>query len=192
MRSPLMYATSGSDRDVELKWLAVKSVFLVTLPCGRRASCIRSLHWVFTIYRENDPYQQVCLLRISPVFRAKNQRSSDLSSFLVIPRIAHLVPRDPERFLCPVRALSLYTHRTATLHRHVKCFSTGWSHWVGNMAKVHNRSFQQMVYASCEDSIRQPPPVGISAHELRALAASWAYRRHVPLEGTLLVVQQYF
>jgi hypothetical protein len=182
MRSPFVNATSGSDRDVELKWLTVKAVFLVALACGRRVSCIRSLQWDFTISRGNDPYQQVCTLRTLPEFRAKNQRSSDLSPSVVIPGMAHLVPRDPERFLCPVRTLRLYAHRTARLHRGIKRL---FVHWVDNKAEIttgHISRWVMLAVKTAYESVGQTPPVGISAHELRALAASWAYRRHVPLE----------
>ena len=182
LKYPYVDPTSGSDYHVELKWLTLKCVFLVALATGRRVSCLRALEYDFIVGRGNDHNQQVISLNTLPEFRAKNQRHCDASERIVIPGIAHLNPREPERLLCPVRCLRIYAKRTAD--RHTGCLRL-FVNWLPGKSEITAGSVSRWVMLAVKQAYENSgdtPPSGIAAHEVRALSASWAYRNHVHLD----------
>ena len=81
----------GSYYGIDLKWLTVKAVFLVTLATGRRVSCIRSLANDFTVSRGRDRGQQVLILNtLSSELRISGP---EIVRFLRVTRYGALSPR---------------------------------------------------------------------------------------------------
>ena len=52
-------------------------------------------------------------IRMVPKFIPKNQRPEIIPEPIKFPGMAHLFPNEPERLLCPVRALGLYIVKSA-------------------------------------------------------------------------------
>ena len=182
LRAPYVIDSAGSDHGIDLKWLTLKTVFLVALASGRRVSYIRALAYEFTLNRGSVHSQHVLALSTLPEFRAKNQRSSDKPMFVSLPGIAHLVPQEPERFLCPVRCLRMYAHVTADRHNHCPRM---FVHWLPGKADITSGSISRWIMLAVRKAYvatGQNAPSGISAHELRALSASWAYTNHADLD----------
>jgi len=174
------YVQDGSDKHIPLKWFTIKTVFLVALATGRRVSCIRSLAYEF-IVGKGASHSQVLSLVTLPEFRAKNQGSKARPERLLLPGMAHLVPHDPERFLCPVRALRMYAHRTAEMHAGIHRL---FLNWVPGLSEIKTSHISRWIILAIKQAYTDadlqlgPRP----AHEVRALAASWAYTNHVCLD----------
>ena len=113
MKSP--FAINGTDRHISLELLSYKTAFLVALASGARGSELVALsrashNLEFTTLASG--VKQVSI-RMVPKFIPKNQRPEIIPEPIKFPGIAHLFPNEPERLLCPVRALGLYTVKSA-------------------------------------------------------------------------------
>ena len=109
------FTINGSDRQISLELLSYKTAFLVALASGARGSELVALSRAsrnldFTMLPSGA--KQVSI-RMVPKFIPKNQRPEVIPEPIVFPGMAHLFPKDPERLLCPVRALGLYIVRSA-------------------------------------------------------------------------------
>ena len=109
------FTINSSDRHISLELLSYKTAFLVALASGARGSELvalsRAAHNLeFTILPSGA--KQVSI-RMVPKFIPKNQRPEVIPEPIKFPGMAHLFPNNPERLLCPVRALGLYIVRSA-------------------------------------------------------------------------------
>ena len=99
------------------------------------------------------------------------------------PGIAHLFPHEPERLLCPVRALGLYIVRSVEraqddsqekLFVHfnpaTQMFTTHFRRWVAETIRL-----------TYENSSESDLPK-IKAHDVRGISASIAFYRNTPLK----------
>ena len=103
--------------------------------------------------------------------------------------MAHLVPDDIERFLCPVRATGLYVKRTSDpqflqgrtrlfLHPDAKVLTTRQSHisqWIVDVIVTAYKHSNQDVQRLNR----------VTAHEVRALAQSLAFFNNVSMSEVL-------
>ena len=114
LRLVLRFLTGSRFEPLEsasLPDLTRKTVFLVMLACGRRASEIHGLSGLPPdVRRERDGSYRLSFL---PEFLAKNQSPEDLSPSVHITPLTHFAdPIDADVRLCPVRALRAYIKRT--------------------------------------------------------------------------------
>ena len=103
----------SSDDVIPLKWRMLKCVFLLALASARRRLYLHALsiapgRCVFA--RGNTQRQLAVSLLLEPGFLAKNQLPMQAPEWIMVPGIAHLNPKEPERMLCPVRQLKLDLH----------------------------------------------------------------------------------
>ena len=100
----------------DLKALTLKTVFLIALASGRRASEICHLSGLCQdIAREQDGSFS---LRFLPEFLAKNQSPCDPSPVIRIrPLTGFLCSDDSDRKLCPVRSLKRYVRFTRAIRK---------------------------------------------------------------------------
>lgn len=175
---------NGSDRTISLRLFTLKTVFLLALASGRRVSCLRALSFDFTVHRGSTG-QKVLTFRTLPGFRPKNLRPSELPGPLVVPGIAHLVPGEPERLLCPVRCTILYSQQTQHLHEQRGC-SRLFTHFLeirdGDIKVSHLSRWVVLAIRLAYNSASLPLPNVTRAHEVRAISASWAFYNDVPLD----------
>ena len=182
------FTINGSDHHISLELLSYKTAFLVALASGARGSELvalsRATHNLdFTILPSGA--KQVSI-RMVPKFIPKNQRPEVIPEPIVFPGMAHLFPKDPERLLCPVRALGLYIVRSAELAQtdpleklfvhfnpNTQLFTTHFRRWVAETIRL-----------TYENSSQSDLPK-IKAHDVRGISASIAYYRNTPLKGAM-------
>ena len=128
-------------------------------------------------------------LRAYPGFVAKNQVPDTVFQPFNIPSMAHLVPHDIERLLCPVRATDIYVQRTSDpeflqhrrrllLHYDRNVKETRLSHisqWIVNTIVL---AYQH----ADEENARL---LRVRAHDVRAISNSVAYFNNVTLSEVL-------
>ena len=179
------FTINGSDRHISLELLSYKTAFLVPLASGARGSKLVALpraehNLEFTILPSGA--KQVSI-RMVPKFIPKNQRPEVIPEPIKFPGMAHLFPNDPERLLCPVRALGLYIVRSAERAQtdpleklfvhfapNTQLFTTHFRRWVAETIRL--------IY---ENSSQSDLPK-IKAHDVRGISASIAFYRNTPLK----------
>ena len=159
------------------KEMTFKTVFLIALASGRRRSEIHALSYSDVHFSDHS-----VTLSTFPGFLAKNQLPSVLSSPISLPS---LQGQDMDPLLCPVRALKIYLGRVSSRRRGRK-----------RLFISHLESFEKEI--SCDSisrwivqtirlaySASKLDQVPVNAHEVRALASSWAWSNKVPLEDVV-------
>lgn len=176
--------------QTSLKLLTLKTIFLVALASGKRRSEIHAL--LFSKFHQIDNWDKVCL-QTSSEFIAKNQITKQGSSVLqpiVLSSLkGYVSPLDEQdSLLCPVRALKFYLDRTKNLRQGKKCLFISFqpnykkdispqtiSSWL--------KSVIQMTYKLSSKELDSLPSV--KAHEIRHMAASWAFKGGIALEDIM-------
>jgi hypothetical protein len=181
-----------SDRNVPLRLLLCKLTFLLALASGGRRGELHALSRKkgdYRIVRDPDTGGEIAILRPFPGFLAKTQLPEQIALSFQVPSLAHLVPGEPERFLCPVRALKRFVKRTSDpaflkgreallVHHDEKIQKTKASHiskWIVDAITI--------AYQHAPD--KDLPELGVKAHETRAVAHSLAYYNHATLTDVL-------
>ena len=173
--------------QASLKFLTFKTVFLITLASGRRRSEVHALSGHSSCLRFGRNYSSVTI-RTEPSFLAKNQVPGFSPEPIRIPSLSDLVGKDErDRLLCPVRALRYYLDRTGSdrdvqsrLFLPIKSGQTSISaqsisRWICQVIKL--------AYESSSDEVRRL--FKVRAHEVRALAASWALLNGSPFSEVM-------
>ena len=179
------FAINGTDRNISLELLSYKTAFLVAVASGARGSELVALsrashNLEFTILPSGA--KQVSI-RMVPKFIPKNQRPEIIPEPIKFPGMAHLFPNEPERLLCPVRALGLYIVRSAERAQNdpleklfvhftpnTQLFTTHFRRWVAETIRL-----------TYENSSQSDLPK-IKAHDVRGISASIAFYRNTPLK----------
>ena len=179
---------SPSDDVVDLKWRTLKTVFLVTLASARRRSYLHALsmapgHLLFGLGAAQN--QQAVSFLPEPGFLAKTQLPSQAPQWITIPGIAHLSPRERERFLCPVRQLRLYLRDTEAIRGGRTRLFVHWNPRIRDISRSHISKWIVEVVKQAYTAKDLPLPDHVTAHEVRALSASWAYAAQVSLEDVM-------
>ena len=180
-----LFAINGTDRHISLEFLSYKTAFLVALASGARGSELVALsrashNLEFTTLASG--VKQVSI-RMVPKFIPKNQQPEIILEPIKFPGIAHLFPNEPERLLCPVRALGLYIVKSADraqddslekifvhFNPASQLFTTHFRRWVA-----------ETICLTYENSSESDLPT-IKAHDVRGISASIAFYRNTPLK----------
>ena len=158
--------------SVDLKFLAYKCCFLLALASGRRRSEIHALSVSDSCLRFSRNYSSVTLLT-DPSFLGKNQLPDKGADPIVIPAL----PDDASNLLCPVRSLKIYLDRTRSLRSksNLRLFLPVKKGLVDISAKTISswlcRTIRLAYESSGEEFLANH---SVKAHEVRALASSWA------------------
>ena len=177
----------SSDDVIPLKWRTLKCVFLLALASARRRSYLHALsiapgRCVFA--RGNTQRQLVVSLLPEPGFLAKNQLPTQAPEWITVPGMVHLNPTEPERMLCPVRQLKLYIRDSERIRGGRQRMFIHWNHNIRDIIRSHiSRWIVETVKEAYTEADRQYDRV--TAHEVRALSASWAYNCQVALPDIL-------
>ncbi|PJE78335.1 hypothetical protein CI610_02731 [invertebrate metagenome] len=159
-----------------LKFLTFKVVFLIALASGRRRSEIHALSSHPSCLRWARNFSAVTLLT-DPAFLAKNQVPGFLPEPIKIPSLqGSMGSVERDKLLCPCRALRFYLEKTkggrgtrSRLFLSIKqgqqeISSQSISRWICQVIKF--------AYDHSDDQVQARYKV--RAHEVRALATSWA------------------
>ena len=177
----------SSDDVIPLKWRTLKCVFLLALASARRRSYLHALsiepgRCVFA--RGNTQRQLVVSLLPEPGFLVKNQLPMQAPEWITVPGIAHLNPTEPEKMLCPVRQLKLYIRDSERIRGGRQRMFIHWNRSIRDIMRSHiSRWIVETVKEAYTQADRQYDRV--TAHEVRALSASWAYNCQVALPDIL-------
>ncbi len=168
-----------------LSHLTWKTVFLLTLASAKRRSEIHALSEESSHLRFN-PDGSVTLL-CQAGFLAKTQLPSVAPKPFTIPSLSKDLSRsDPDRTLCPVRALRFYLDKVKPSRGSRKRLflpvkgkhdisAASISRWIASAIRL----------AYSELSDQDLSFLQIRPHELRALSSSWAFVNNAPLDDIL-------
>ena len=177
----------SSDDVIPLKLRTMKCVFLLALALARRCSYLHALsvapsRCVFA--RGNTQRQLAVPLLPEPGFLAKNQLPTQAPEWITMPGIAHLNPTEAERMLCPVRQLKLYIQDSERIRRGRQCM---FLHWNRNIRDIMRSHISRWIVETVKEAYTQADREydRVTAHEVRALSASWAYNCQVALPDIL-------
>ena len=167
-----------------LKWLSLKTAFLLAITSARRVSELQALS-VHSDCCRFSPDGSSVVLRPNPAFLPKVFSEFHLSQSVELrslPPSGGDGETEQQSVLCPVRALTEYIRRTQAARKTDQlfvCFDAGrrgrplskprLSHWVVD-------TIQQAYVLS-----GAPVPPGVRAHSTRGVATSWALWRGASL-----------
>ena len=173
-----------------LKWVTFKTCFLVTLASGKRRSEVHAL--LHSRLRTDDNWSKV-IIEPSNRFIAKNQLARDGTAVLqpiVIPSLSATLGRDlnEDRSLCPVRALRYYLDRTKDLRGNRELLFI--SHRHGHKTEIHKNTISSWLVQTIRHCLQHCTDEAatlcrVKSHDIRALAASWAFKSGVALDDVM-------
>ena len=104
-------------QSADMKFVTLKTVFLLAVASGRRVSEIHALsidkhHW----RRERDGISMIT----NPEFMAKNESLTNPGKPIFLARFDKFTTVDEDKLMCPCRALEIHIKRTAQLRRSAK------------------------------------------------------------------------
>ena len=164
--------------EADLKWVTLKTVFLVALATGRRRSELHALVKSKVLFKEK---QNLYLLGLDPSFLAKNQLADDISEkfkFIEIKSLKSFLGEDP--VYDPVRALTIYLKKSEPMRSdsQKKLFI---SFLEGKRSDIHAntisawlKSVISQAYKDVHLNNELQTKLNVKAHDVRALASSWA------------------
>jgi len=174
-------------QEADIKFLTYKCVFLLTLATGRRRGDVHALSMSPSCLRWAKDYSWVTIAT-DPVFVAKNQLANFSPEPVKIPSLANIVGRaDRDRLLCPVRSLRFYLAKTkggrGMRHRLFLPIKAGKE---DISAESISRWIVQVIKRAYTDTPDQHLRLHqVRAHEVRALASSWALANGVALDNLM-------
>ena len=188
------FTIKNSDGKIPIRLLTLKTVFLVAMATAARADELAALS------REdhNLSFKQLrsgateCSIRPFAGYYAKNATPEEIPRALSFAGIGHLFgDREPDRLLCLVRAVTLYLKRTADLVRSdcqgrlflhfrpgIKFRKSHISRWLVETILL---TYEHAKWETCKLE-------GVSGHQVRGMAASWAYGKDTTLTEIRIAV----
>ena len=127
-------------------------------------------------------------------FEAKNFKpdrpDTAFQGFSVTAFATQLDRADPERFLCPVRALKFYIDRTNGHRQNRKRLflpirETASGDITANSVSSWIRNAVKLAYIAADENAELRKLHNIRAHELRAIASSWDALKHVSFQDII-------
>ena len=175
-----------SDDVIDLKWRTLKTTFLLALATARRRSFLHALCVSTCLFTRGDVQDQLVVNLLPQAgFLAKTQLPDQAPQWIRIPGIAHLNPGELERMLCPVRQLQLYLRDTERIRGGRTRLLLHWDPLIDDIQRTHVSRWLVEVVQEAYTRADLEYDDDIRAHELRAIASSWAYVNQVRLEDIL-------
>ncbi|XP_041802371.1 uncharacterized protein LOC121613147, partial [Chelmon rostratus] len=168
-----------------LRWLSVKTAFLLAITSAKRVSELHALSVSSSCLRWNSDGSGVTLWP-NPAFLPKVLSNSHLNQPIHLPRFDPPVGEGDGKsvLLCPVRALRAYVDRTVGIRQSDQLFVC-----FGGPKKGFPLSKQRLAHSIVEAICQaykaggHPLPSGVRCHSVRSVSTSWAALRGVPLEA---------
>ena len=167
-----------------------KTVFLLALASGKRRGELAALladghHLQFA-----RDWSSVTILP-DVFFRSKTQKSNQASASWTVPALAPFVcSDDPDHLLCPIRALRWYLDRTQ--HHPLRGpRSQLFLPYTDRVSKTTPAMVSAWICRTIWRAYVLEPGdvdsanVRVTAHDVRAFAASWSAFNHVPMEDVM-------
>ena len=167
----------------DLKWLSLKTAFLVAIASGRRSSTIQALSVDQGHVREN---QSGTTLIPAPGFLAKNESINYMAKAIHFPKMSQFSSVPEDRLLCPCRAIRYYLQRTESIRGSEKHLFVTYGR------KAHGAATRDTIANWIVTTIRNAYESSsdfdfnlVSAHDTRSVSTSWALFQGVPLQDIL-------
>jgi len=165
---------------ISLKFLTLKTVFLIALASGRRRSELHALRFDNDHFRQNQD-QTMVKLYPSPDFVAKNQAVNTIARPIKIPALTSVGNDDPDKLLCPVRSVLTYRKVTSDSKIRKGRLRLFVSYKPSKQTEIARATISSWItktirYAYLNEGVKPETleNMRISAHEVRALSASWS------------------
>lgn len=177
-------------KDASFKWLTYKTIFLLALASGRRRSELHAIR-KDKIFHADDWSTVTCQI---DHFLCKNQLydlSGDMFKSFTIPALYHTVDKNDveDRSLCPVRALRYYLKRCKKdkCHPDKKALFVPLRDTKAELSKATLSNWIKECITFCLRNCSEETAKAqyTKAHQVRALASSWALKGGVPLQDIL-------
>jgi hypothetical protein len=169
-------------------------VFLVALATAHRRSELHALSYEKISFNKERGEVQLAPV---PGFLVKNQAPNTSRHLVIIPSLSATVDRTiPDRNLCPCRALKFYVDRTRTPTIHVWGSTCSYHTLKGTLKEIAPATISRWIVSTIKladqltgNSHSLLRLSSISAHEVRALASSWASYKGVTREEIMQAVE---
>ncbi|XP_021360867.1 uncharacterized protein LOC110455211 [Mizuhopecten yessoensis] len=165
---------------VPLKFLTLKTVFLVAISSGRRRSGLQAL----CCKEGHIRWDQTGVALIPhPGFLAKNDSLSYVSKRIFLPKMASLSSVEEDRLVCPCRALSQYLLRTKKFRKGVEQLFVTYK---DNLCHAASRdTISRWIVQTIERCYKESTDTDFSmakAHDTRSLSTSMALFKGISME----------
>ena len=176
--------------EAPLKWLTYKTVFLLALASGKRRSEIHA--WTHSSVSSRRNWSEVTVSP-SPAFLAKNQLASDGPDSIkpvVIPALTTKLDSSlvEDKSLCPVRALKVYLDKTKSMRKgKALLFVSLREGYSKDISRITISQWIKHTIHTCYQSsdMTDQQVTQVRAHDVRAMAASLAFKGGIFLEQVL-------
>ena len=175
----------------ELKFLTLKTVFLVALASGRRRSELHALCFDSHHFRQNQDQSMVTLYPDLD-FVAKNQALDAVAEPIKLSAFTSVGGADADRKLCPVRCLLQYRKSTATPECRKGRKKLFISYKPSKSDEIKRATISswickliRLAYESEGSDPRALELHKVSAHEVRALSASASVFRGMTVDSVM-------
>ena len=175
----------------ELKFLTLKTVFLVALASGRRRSELHALCFDYHHFRQNQDQSMVTLYPDLD-FVAKNQALDAVAEPIKLSAFTSVGGADADRKLCPVRCLLQYRKSTATPECRKGRKKLFISYKPSKSDEIKRATISswickliRLAYESEGSDPRALELHKVSAHEVRALSASASVFRGMTVDSVM-------
>ena len=175
----------------ELKFLTLKTVFLVALATGKRRS---ELHAMRKDIMHSKHWESITILP-DPHFIAKTQLGLKGGSAIASVTIKALIKElstemQEDRSLCAVRAVRYYLKATKEIRGERQKLFIAYREGFDQTKEIHLNTISAwlkktilLAYKSASSEDMQI--TGVKAHQVRALAASWALHTNASMEDIM-------
>lgn len=163
-----------------LRFIAIKTLFLIAIASGKRCSELHSLGvGKFTVFSKAG-----VTMYFRPGFLAKNERSDFSASPLFIPYLRRTDKR-VQRLSCPVRALRWYLEKTSNIRgNETRLFiSSKKPYKAVARSTLSGWLVNAIQSANAMENIEKP-----RGHSVRAYSATWAYAKGISINEILNTV----
>ena len=138
--------------------------------------------------RERKRSTPTCGISTSGTWLPGEESASDAGppEWITVPGIAHLNPTEPEKMLCPVRQLKLYIRDSERI-RGRGGRQRMFIHWNRSIRDIMRSHISRWIVETVKEAYTQADRQydRVTAHEVRALSASWVYNCQVALPDIL-------
>ena len=164
--------------SVNLKWLSLKTAFLLAVTSAKRIGELQALSVHRDLYRFR-PDDGGVVLRPNPAFLPKILSETHLNQVIELSPFFDLqstgVQRQDRSPLCPVRALEAYIRATRAHRVTDQLFVCFKQECLGRpLSKARLSHWITEVIQQAYEQAGVPVPPGVRAHSTRGMAASWA------------------
>lgn len=170
-------------QSADIKYITLKTAFLIAIASGRRVSEIHALSIDGAHLRWEKSGVR---MRTNPHFMAKNESLKNPGKDIFLAKFDNFTSVEEDKLLCPCRALKIYLKKVAPIRKsHSQLFLT---HKKGSVQEASKRTIARWVVETIKLAYKKADQGDLAlarAHDTRALSASWALYQGVRLQEVM-------